>query len=420
MKKSEWWKKVFAMVLCSVVAGGTMLTLPAVNLSVGMTASAAENLVEGEYEYSLNSNDTVVIQKYHGNGGTVSVPETIDGKNVVSIGWNAFKDCTGLTSIILPDTVTFINSSAFRGCTGLQELKLSKNLRNIGISAFSGCTGLTQIQFPEHVETIGEGSFIKCTGLTTLAIPNSVTTIDNTAFAFCTGLKSIMIPDSVTKIGDSVFVGCSNLKMIYGVKGSYAEEYANKNNIAFSELSLKNRSAISTTASVGEPITLNAVAEGGTGGYTYALMYKKSTNTTWTKIGVKYGTQSTGSFTPKSAVSYDIMMNVKDSSGKIKSKTFTVDVKAPLKNKTTVNAGTVKVGEKIVLKGAASGGSKGYKYAFYYKKSKNSTWTEMKPAYTTKSAAFKPGSAVCYDVKSVVMDADGRTTEKVYTINVTK
>ena len=81
---------------------------------------------------------------------------------------------------------------------------------------------------------------------------------------------------------------------------------------------------------------------------------------------------------------------------------------------------TVKVGEKIVLKGAASGGAKGYKYAFYYKKSKNSTWTEMKPAYTTKSAAFKPGSATSYDVKSVVKDASGKTTKKVFTVKVTK
>ena len=149
-------------------------------------------------------------------------------------------------------------------------------------------------------------------------------------------------------------------------------------------------------------------------------MYKKSTSDTWIKIGKKYGTQSTGSFTPTKAVKYDIMINVKDSTGKVMSKTFTVDVKAQLKNKTTIKADTVKVGEKIVLKGAASGGAAGYKYAFYYKKSKNSTWTEMKPAYTTKSAAFKPGSATSYDVKSVVMDADGRTTEKTFTVNVTK
>ena len=183
---------------------------------------------------------------------------------------------------------------------------------------------------------------------------------------------------------------------------------------------LRNISIVTTTATVGEPVNLEAIAEGGKGSYTYALMYKKSTSDTWTKIGTKYGTNSTGSFTPKSALKYDIMINVKDSTGKVKSKTFTVYVKAALKNKTTVNAETVKVGEKIVLKGAASGGKTGYRYAFYYKKSKNNDWIEMQPAYTTKSAAFKPGSATSYDVKSVVMDANGRTTEKVFTVKVTK
>ena len=94
-------------------------------------------------------------------------------------------------------------------------------------------------------------------------------------------------------------------------------------------------------------------------------MYRKITTETWTKIGKKYGTASTGSFTPGKAVTYEVMINVKDSIGRIKSKTFTIEVKKPVVNKTTVNAETVKVGEKIVLKGAASGGVKGYQYAFY-------------------------------------------------------
>ena len=72
--------------------------------------------------------------------------------------------------------------------------------------------------------------------------------------------------------------------------------------------------------------SLTAIAEGGTAPYTYALMYKKSTATSWSKIGTKYGTASTGSFKPGKAVPYDIMINVKDSTGKIKSKTFTLNV----------------------------------------------------------------------------------------------
>lgn len=188
---------------------------------------------------------------------------------------------------------------------------------------------------------------------------------------------------------------------------SYKDNYVNP--------LLVNNSTITTTAEVGDPVVLNARAAGGTGEYTYALKYKKSTSSTWKTIGTNYGTQSTGSFTPKSAGTYNIAIKVKDSSGKIKTKTFTVNIKAPLKNKTTID-----IGEKILLKGAASGGASGYTYAFYYKRSTNSTWKEIKPAYTTDSAEFTPASSTSYDIRSIVKDADGVMSEKTFTVKVIK
>ncbi len=186
---------------------------------------------------------------------------------------------------------------------------------------------------------------------------------------------------------------------------------------------LKNTSRIETEGKVGEAVNLYGAAEGGVPGYTYAFLYRKSTTETWTKIGKKYGTATSAKFTPGKATKYIIMINVKDSIGKIKSKTFTLDLSNPLVNNTTVNAETVKVGERIVLKGAASGGivggTTGYKYAFYYKKSKNTEWLPMVDEYTTKSAAFKPKKATSYDVMSVVKDSEGKTDIKSFTVNVT-
>ena len=381
---------------------------------------------------------------------SITIPDS-----VTSIDNGAFYGCDSLTSVTIPDSVTSIGESAFEDCTSLTSITIGNGAPSIGYNAFSGCTNLTSLIIPDSVTRIN-GDFLLIDSLTNIivdsnnsvfssqdgvlfdknksalskcpkgktgsySIPDSVTSIDWLAFYGCTGLTSITIPDSVTSIDRSAFSGCENL-IIYGKKGSYAETYAKENSFTFiaKVFPLKNVSTIETTATVGEPITLNAKAEGGEGDYTYALMYKKSTSDTWTKIGKKYGTASTGSFTPGKAVKYDVMINVKDATGKVKSKTFTVDVKAQLKNKTTINAETVKVGEKIVLKGAASGGTVGYKYAFYYKKSKNSDWLELIEPYTTKSISFKPKSATSYDLKSVVKDASGRTTEKIFTVKVTK
>ena len=182
---------------------------------------------------------------------------------------------------------------------------------------------------------------------------------------------------------------------------------------------LVNKSELITTATVGEKIILKGAASGGAVGYTYAFYYKKSSSEKWLEVKPAYTTKS-ASFKPGKAVSYDVMAVVKDADGTTAEKVYTVAVKTPVVNKTTVNAETVKVGEKIVLKGAASGGSKSYTYAFYYKKSTSENWVEMTAPYTSKSCAFKPGKAVSYDVKSIVKDSDGRTAEVINTVNVTK
>ena len=120
---------------------------------------------------------------------------------------------------------------------------------------------------------------------------------------------------------------------------------------------VNNSTVSSTSVSVGDKVTLTAKASGGTAPYTYALLYKKSTSSTWSKIGEKYGTTSTGSFKPSKAVDYDVQINVKDSTGKIKSKTFSINVSPALTNTSTVSATKVSVGEKVTLNASATGGT---------------------------------------------------------------
>ena len=79
---------------------------------------------------------------------------------------------------------------------------------SIGETAFRYCSSLTSITIPNSVRSIGESAFSGCSGLTSVTIPNSVTSIGRSAFSWCTGLTSVTIPNSVTSIGAYAFNNC--------------------------------------------------------------------------------------------------------------------------------------------------------------------------------------------------------------------
>ena len=133
-----------------------------------------------QYEV-VNGNEAMVSkQQSERISGDVKIPERVKfaGKKytVTSIGESVFENCTGLTSVTIPNSVT-----------------------TIGTSAFEGCKGLTSVTIPNSVTTIGEEAFFGCKGLTSVTIPNSVTTIDEEAFASCSGLTSVTIPTVLRK-----------------------------------------------------------------------------------------------------------------------------------------------------------------------------------------------------------------------------
>ena len=96
--------------------------------------------------------------------------------------------------------------SAFKGCSSLTAIKIPDSVTSIGRSAFEGCSSLTSITIPDGVTSIGDSAFSGCSSLTSITIPDSVTSIDYSAFSGCSSLTSVTIPDSVTSIGDSAFV----------------------------------------------------------------------------------------------------------------------------------------------------------------------------------------------------------------------
>ena len=306
--------------------------------------SDGEELVYGDYEYSIVDNNAV-IDKYTGSDSTVIVPDNIDGYDVTEIGDSAFAGCTNVKEIKLPETLETIGYYAFGSCTGLESIKIPSKVKTIGQYAFGYCSNLKEINLPEGikdigsefiketkiekiqipkslkfgssalyganelkkvefeegiekipsficnsnsieeiiipdgVKEIGRGAFFCCTNVKNIKLPDTIEHIGYRAFANCIGLESIKIPSKVKTIGGYAFANCSNIKeinlpeevieiernafencgnlkriilpenvesigtdafsgcneefTIYGYEGTYAQQYANENNIPF-------------------------------------------------------------------------------------------------------------------------------------------------------------------------------------------
>ena len=140
---------------------------------------------------------------------SVNIPNS-----VTSIGNSAFNGCSNLASVNIPDSVTSIGNFAFNNCSSLTTVTILEGVTSIGEYAFYGCSNLASISIPDSVNSIGYAAFTRCSSLTSVNIPDGVTSIANTTFHSCSSLTSVNIPDSVTSIGDSAFGECESLTSI--------------------------------------------------------------------------------------------------------------------------------------------------------------------------------------------------------------
>ena len=184
-----------------------------------MFASAEAVEIDGIY-YNIVSKakEAEVTSNPSGYAGEIVIPEIVIYDNaeytVTSIGESAFKKCSNLIEVTIPNSVTSIGDYAFLECEELNSVTIGNGVTTIGIRAFGYCPNLSSITIPNSVTIISSYVFQKCSGLTSIIIPSSVTSIGSRAFAECTGLTSIDIPNSVTSIGDAVFADCGNLSSV--------------------------------------------------------------------------------------------------------------------------------------------------------------------------------------------------------------
>ena len=236
---------------------------------------ATEITPESEFTFTALGEDTYSLAGYSGTRENIRIPATYNGGTVVSIESSAFANCTGITSVIVPDSVTSIGEGAFAGCSSLESItipfvgaeagKTSKDtyqyplgyifgstsytggtevtqyyygsstsrttystyyipssLRSVTVTggnilygAFYNCSTITSVTIPDSVTAIGGYAFYNCTGLTSMPIPDSVTSIGRSALSGCTGLTSVTIPESLTNMQNSAFDNCTGLTSVY-------------------------------------------------------------------------------------------------------------------------------------------------------------------------------------------------------------
>ena len=159
--------------------------------------------------------------------GAVDIPASVPDNgvtlSVVEIAEEAFYQCTGLTGVTIPNSVTSIEGSAFAS-TGLTTVTIPGGVTTIGTFVFDQCNELKRIEVAAESTTFtsvdgvlfsaDKSTLVYCPNgrSGTYAVPDGVTTIGATAFAHCALLEGVSLPAGVTRIEASAFQDCNRLK----------------------------------------------------------------------------------------------------------------------------------------------------------------------------------------------------------------
>ena len=211
-----WYCKLTNIVIPASYTGG----FRSIDLMINGENMQSIEVAEGNEKYCsvdgivFSKDGSTLVQYPQGRSGPYTIPNS-----VTTLAKYSFYGCGGLTSVIIPDSVTSIEddvygSNTFTGCINLTSVRLSQNLPVIGGSMFSGCTSLESIDIPSSVTTIKYYAFRNCSSLRTIKIPDSVTEIGYSVFESCSSLQNVELSKNITNIPSSSFLNCYELKSV--------------------------------------------------------------------------------------------------------------------------------------------------------------------------------------------------------------
>lgn len=201
-------KESRASLICSILCGALAV--------VAAVAAIVPNLKTQIKTVDVDGGCSV-LQYRHGwldSNCDIVIPETVDGKTVVSISEKAFAYNARIKSVELPETAVTIEKSAFLNCSSLAQIKLSPETVKIDSAAFSGCRSLESIELPDSLAELNAEVFKNCASLKSIEIPQGVTEIRGYAFYGCKSLGEVSLHDGIKDIHAYAFYGCSSIETI--------------------------------------------------------------------------------------------------------------------------------------------------------------------------------------------------------------